>query len=141
MKARVLALEGFPGPDRCPWHRVGPGLLLEPGLGTQSPALPGHCPPGALPSEARPSETGASGVAQIPCDCITVLHLSLRREPTLPRALGLTRTRLAVFSEYVYDPSAYTRPCTVDWALGAALLMSQEWYEALGGWDETYFEE
>ena len=67
------------------------------------------------------------------------LHLSLRREPTLPRALGLTKTRLAVFSEYVYDPSAYTRPCTVDWALGAALLMSRECYEALGGWDETYF--
>jgi GT2 family glycosyltransferase len=67
------------------------------------------------------------------------LHLSLRREPTLPRALGLTRTRLAVFSEYVYNPSAYTRPCTVDWALGAALLMSRECYEALGGWDETYF--
>ena len=59
------------------------------------------------------------------------LHLSLRREPTLPRALGLTRTRLAVFSEYVYDPSAYTRPGTVDWALGAALLMSRECYEAL----------
>ena len=67
------------------------------------------------------------------------LQLSLRREPTLPRALGLTKTRLAVFSEYVYDPSAYARPCTVDWALGAALLMSRECYEALGGWDETYF--
>ena len=67
------------------------------------------------------------------------LYLSLRREPTLPRALGLTKTRLAVFSEYVYDPSAYTRPCTVDWALGAALLMSRECYEAMGGWDETYF--
>jgi N-acetylglucosaminyl-diphospho-decaprenol L-rhamnosyltransferase len=67
------------------------------------------------------------------------LFLSLRREPTLPRALGLTKTRLAVFSEYVYDPSAYTRPCTVDWALGAALLMSRECYEAMGGWDETYF--
>jgi GT2 family glycosyltransferase len=67
------------------------------------------------------------------------LHLSLRREPTLPRALGLTRTRLGVFSEYVYDPSAYTRPCTVDWALGAALITSRECYEALGGWDETYF--
>lgn len=67
------------------------------------------------------------------------LHLSLRREPTLPRALGLTRTRLAVFSEYVSDASAYTRPCTVDWALGAVLLMSRACYEALGGWDETYF--
>ena len=67
------------------------------------------------------------------------LYLSLRRKPTLPRALGLTKTRLAVFSEYVSDPSAYTKPCTVDWALGAALLMTRACYEALGGWDETYF--
>jgi GT2 family glycosyltransferase len=67
------------------------------------------------------------------------LYLSLRREPTLPRALGLTKTRLAVFSEFVYEPSAYTQPCTVDWALGAALLTSRECYEALGGWDESYF--
>jgi len=67
------------------------------------------------------------------------LYLSLRREPTLPRALGLTRTRLAVFSEYVYGSAAYTRPGTVDWALGAALLMSRECYDALDGWDETYF--
>lgn len=67
------------------------------------------------------------------------LHLSLRREPTLPRALGLTKTRLPVFSEYVYEPSAYARPCTVDWALGAVLLMSRDCYKALGGWDETFF--
>jgi N-acetylglucosaminyl-diphospho-decaprenol L-rhamnosyltransferase len=67
------------------------------------------------------------------------LHLSLRREPTLARALGLTRTRLAIFSGYVCNPSAYARPCTVDWALGAALLMSRRCYEAMGGWDETYF--
>lgn len=67
------------------------------------------------------------------------LELSLRREPTLARALGLTRTRMAAFSEYVSSPSAYTRPCTVDWALGAVLLMSRKCYDALGGWDETYF--
>ena len=67
------------------------------------------------------------------------LELSLRREPTLPRALGLTKTKLAIFSEYVSEPSAYARPCTVDWALGAALLMSRKCYDALGGWDETFF--
>jgi GT2 family glycosyltransferase len=67
------------------------------------------------------------------------LELSLRREPSLPRALGLTKTRLAVFSEYVSKPSAYTRPCTADWALGAVLLMSRKCYDTLGGWDETYF--
>ena len=67
------------------------------------------------------------------------LEFSLRREPTLLRALGLTRTRLAIFSEYVSDPAQYTRPCVVDWALGAVLLMSRKCYDVLGGWDETYF--
>jgi N-acetylglucosaminyl-diphospho-decaprenol L-rhamnosyltransferase len=67
------------------------------------------------------------------------LEFSLRREPTLLRAAGLTRTRLALFSEYVFNSSEYTRPCTVDWALGAVLVMSRKCYDALGGWDETYF--
>lgn len=67
------------------------------------------------------------------------LELSLRREQSLPRALGLTKTRLAIFSEYVSKPSAYARPRTVDWALGAVLLMSRKCYDMLGGWDETYF--
>jgi N-acetylglucosaminyl-diphospho-decaprenol L-rhamnosyltransferase len=67
------------------------------------------------------------------------LELSLRREPTLLRAMGLTRTRLAVFSEYLSDPSDYARPRIVDWALGAVILMSRKCYDALGGWDETFF--
>jgi N-acetylglucosaminyl-diphospho-decaprenol L-rhamnosyltransferase len=67
------------------------------------------------------------------------LELSLRREPTLLRALGLTRTKLAIFSEYVARPSDYARPRDVDWALGAVLLMSRKCYDTLGGWDETYF--
>ncbi len=67
------------------------------------------------------------------------LELSLRREPSLARALGLTKTKLPVFSEYVSSLSAYAGPCTVDWALGAVLLMSRQCYDALGGWDETFF--
>jgi N-acetylglucosaminyl-diphospho-decaprenol L-rhamnosyltransferase len=67
------------------------------------------------------------------------LELSLRREPTLPRALGLTRTKLALFSEYVTRPSDYARQRDVDWALGAVLLMSRKCYDTLNGWDETYF--
>lgn len=67
------------------------------------------------------------------------LEFSLRREPTLLRALGLTRTRLAIFSEYVSNPSDYARPRTVDWALGAVILMSRQCYDALDGWDETFF--
>jgi N-acetylglucosaminyl-diphospho-decaprenol L-rhamnosyltransferase len=67
------------------------------------------------------------------------LDLSLRRTPTLLRALGLTKTRLPAFSEYVHSPAAYRQPGTVDWALGAVLLMSRKCYEVLGGWDESYF--
>jgi N-acetylglucosaminyl-diphospho-decaprenol L-rhamnosyltransferase len=67
------------------------------------------------------------------------LELSLRRDPTILRAVGLTRTRLPVFSEYVAEPTAYLRPRAVDWALGAVLLMSRECYDVLGGWDESYF--
>ena len=67
------------------------------------------------------------------------LDLSLRREPTLPRALGLTRTRLPALSEYVYEPEAYTREHQVDWAVGAALCFSRTCWEALGGWDESFF--
>jgi N-acetylglucosaminyl-diphospho-decaprenol L-rhamnosyltransferase len=67
------------------------------------------------------------------------LELSLRREPTLLRALGLTRTKLPMFSEYVFRSTEYARSGTVDWALGAVLLMSRKCYDALGGWDETYF--
>lgn len=67
------------------------------------------------------------------------LDCSLRREPTVLRALGLNWTGLSSLSEYVTGKAAYTCPRTVDWALGAALVMSRECYEAIGGWDESYF--
>jgi len=67
------------------------------------------------------------------------LELSLRREPTLLRAAGLTRTGLAALSEYVTRPADYAGPRVVDWALGAVLLMSRKCYDCLGGWDESYF--
>jgi N-acetylglucosaminyl-diphospho-decaprenol L-rhamnosyltransferase len=67
------------------------------------------------------------------------LELSLRREPSMPRALGLTSTRLAVFSEHVTKRSDYRRPHAVDWATGAVLAMSRKCYDALGGWDATFF--
>jgi N-acetylglucosaminyl-diphospho-decaprenol L-rhamnosyltransferase len=67
------------------------------------------------------------------------LYLSLRREPTLPRALGLTRTKLAVFSESVTDGRAYEVAHEVDWATGAVLMVSRACHEAVGGWDESFF--
>ena len=67
------------------------------------------------------------------------LELSLRRDPTLLRAVGLTRTKLPVFSEYVAERDAYLGPRSVDWALGAVLLISRHCFDLLGGWDESYF--
>jgi N-acetylglucosaminyl-diphospho-decaprenol L-rhamnosyltransferase len=67
------------------------------------------------------------------------LERSLRREPTLTRAIGLNRTGLAALSEYVADPAEYDCPRIVDWALGAVLLVSRRCYDVLGGWDESFF--
>ena len=67
------------------------------------------------------------------------LEPSLRRRPTLLRALGLTGTGMPVLSEYVSKPEQYARPHVVDWALGAVLLMSRSCFDALSGWDESYF--
>lgn len=67
------------------------------------------------------------------------LFLSLRREPTLARALGLGRTGHRCLSERVDDRNEYDREQFVDWALGATLLVSRECFEVLHGWDETFF--
>ncbi|MCY7286733.1 MAG: hypothetical protein LH624_00375, partial [Cryobacterium sp.] len=64
---------------------------------------------------------------------------SLRREPTLARALGLTRTNVPALSEYVSEKAAYEFAHATDWALGAVMLVSRSTHEALGGWDESFF--
>ncbi|MGH3509689.1 MAG: glycosyltransferase family 2 protein [Nocardioidaceae bacterium] len=68
----------------------------------------------------------------------TIAH-SLRRAPTLARAMGLSFTRRPTFSEAVTEPAAYQVRHPVDWATGAVLLIRRECHEALGGWDESYF--
>lgn len=67
------------------------------------------------------------------------LQLSLRRDPTLMRALGLSRARLPALSEYVQDRDAYERSGPVDWALGAVLAISRECIDVVGRWDESFF--
>jgi N-acetylglucosaminyl-diphospho-decaprenol L-rhamnosyltransferase len=68
-----------------------------------------------------------------------VLERSLRREPSPLRALGLNWTGIPAFSEYLGNASEYERPRIVDWALGAVMLMSRKCYDAVGGWDESFF--
>jgi N-acetylglucosaminyl-diphospho-decaprenol L-rhamnosyltransferase len=67
------------------------------------------------------------------------LHLSLRRDPTLVRALGLSRLGHRVFSEHVQEPEAYAHAHDVDWALGAILAVSRRCSDAVGRWDESFF--
>jgi N-acetylglucosaminyl-diphospho-decaprenol L-rhamnosyltransferase len=67
------------------------------------------------------------------------LFRSLRREPSIARALGLNFTGVPALAEYVTKPEEYELPHVVDWALGAALLFSRTCYDAVGGWDESYF--
>lgn len=70
---------------------------------------------------------------------------SLRREPTVLRALGeavLGGTRAGRYprlGELVVDPAAYEREGTWDWASGAVMLLSRECVERVGDWDESYF--
>jgi N-acetylglucosaminyl-diphospho-decaprenol L-rhamnosyltransferase len=67
------------------------------------------------------------------------LELSLRREPSLLNAAGLSRTGWPALSEHISDPADYGHPRVVDWALGAVLLISRSCYDLLGGWDESFF--
>jgi GT2 family glycosyltransferase len=73
------------------------------------------------------------------------LALSLRRRPTVLRALGeavlggRAARRLPALSEVVADPAAYRRPTEADWATGAAMLLTRDCLDAAGEWDESYF--
>jgi len=96
--------------------------------------------PGCVPVMLRALALPHVGVvAPTVLDRDGALSRSLRREPTLGRASGLGFTGLAAFSEYVSDPASYRRAHTVDWALGAVLMMRQECFDELGGWDESFF--
>lgn len=73
------------------------------------------------------------------------LTKSLRREPTVRRAIGdalfgerVTR-RGGAFSEIDWDDTSYRYPHRVDWATGAALLVRGDLARRLGPWDERFF--
>ncbi|RVX46659.1 GT2 family glycosyltransferase [Nonomuraea polychroma] len=73
------------------------------------------------------------------------LHYSLRRRPTVLRAIGealLGGHRaglLAPLGELVVNPGQYAAERTVDWATGAAWLISRACLDVLGPLDERYF--
>jgi GT2 family glycosyltransferase/glycosyltransferase involved in cell wall biosynthesis len=73
------------------------------------------------------------------------LQLSLRRAPTALRAVGEALIggsragRVAPLGEVVSDESAYAANRRVDWATGAAWLVSAECVATIGLLDERYF--
>ncbi|GAA5201505.1 glycosyltransferase family 2 protein [Microbacterium jejuense] len=70
---------------------------------------------------------------------------SLRREPSVLRSLcdalvgDRLRRRPASLTEMVLQPAEYAVAHPVDWATGAALLVSREAATAIGEWDERFF--
>ncbi|MFC7275728.1 glycosyltransferase [Paractinoplanes rhizophilus] len=70
--------------------------------------------------------------------------LSLRREPTVGRALGEAvlgqrAGRYPALGETVVDREAYFRDGRADWTTGAVMLMSRACLDACGPWDERFF--
>lgn len=70
---------------------------------------------------------------------------SLRREPTILRALGQSllggagAARWSMLLDEVRADEEYRRPNTADWASGPAMLLSRECLTTVGPWDESYF--
>jgi GT2 family glycosyltransferase len=70
---------------------------------------------------------------------------SLRREPTVGRALGAAfmggrvAAHFPSLSETVGDDRSYLERHDVDWAGGAAMLVTRGCADATGPWDESFF--
>ena len=88
---------------------------------------------------------GADVVAPRIVDDSGELYRSIRREPTVARqftdaVLGSRIRRPGRWSsETVTDHKSYLEPHTIDWATGAALLISPRARAVVGPWDEQFF--
>lgn len=110
---------------------LNPDLRLEPG------SIP------RLLAALQSPGVGAAVARLVATDGTT--QPSLRRDPTLARAVGdavfgaMVRRRPAWSSEIVWDPTAYRTPHNVDWATGAAIAVATECDRSVGDWDESFF--
>jgi N-acetylglucosaminyl-diphospho-decaprenol L-rhamnosyltransferase len=110
---------------------LNPDLRLRPGCGR------------AL-VDALGSQPGTGIVVPLLYDEQGELSKSLRREPSVLRALGeavlgARAGRLSRFGEVILDDECYRRPSVVDWATGAAMLISADCLAESGPWDESFF--
>lgn len=102
--------------------------------------------PGCVPALLAALDEPGVGVA-VPrlLDGNGVLVPSMRREPTLLRAvgdavLGAARAgRIAMLGEVVTDVDEYERAQPIDWAEGSTQLISGECWRRCGPWDESFF--
>ena len=102
--------------------------------------------PGCISSLLRRLELSGAGVV-VPriLDARSATFPSLRREPSLGRAVGdaVLGARLTgrpgFLSESVGVGPEYEHPHPVDWATGAALLIATETSRLVGEWDEQFF--
>lgn len=73
------------------------------------------------------------------------LKFSLRREPTLLRAVAETvlgghrAARFPPLGDMIRDPAAYREGATADWTTGAAMFLSRRAIDDVGPWDERFF--
>ena len=109
---------------------TGPILVLNPDT---------ECAPGAVATLQRVCATRNAIVAPRLVDAEGVTSPSIRRKPTLRRALGLSSTGHPSLTERVEVGPSYDTAHVVDWATGAALMVPRVCHEVLGGWDESYF--
>jgi GT2 family glycosyltransferase len=95
--------------------------------------------------EALDNNGGIGAVVPLIRDSDGATFPSLRREPSITRAIGdalfgsKIRTRPGFSSEIDYRPASYLEPREVDWATGAALLVPAEVVREVGQWNESFF--
>lgn len=102
--------------------------------------------PGAIEGMLRRQRISKAGIV-VPrlLDSTQETYMSLRREPSVSRALGdallgdSAQQRPGWASEIDYDPESYVHPHQIDWATGAAMLIDSELEQRLGPWDEQFF--
>lgn len=111
---------------------LNPDLVLEPGAIAELYA-------------ALTTNHGTGAVVPALLDGAGHRHLSVRREPTITRALGDALLgghlggRPGRFSEIVRDGDRYRHRHPIDWATGAAIMVSARCDRDVGGWDESFF--
>ena len=131
---------GYAGGINAAMRVAGPAdayLILNPDLRVEPGAV------AALRRRMKLSDAGA--VVPVLLENDGSVYPSLRREPSVMRALGDAalgshlRRRPAWLSEMDFDVEGYQYAHRIEWATGAALLISDEAAQAVGEWDEQFF--